>query len=65
MPVTHTGRARAERLMTAVLGAILQGRQPLLGASQDGVFILNARFAMMFFWISVAPAPIDVYRCHE
>ena len=26
---------------------------------------LMAFLAMMFFWISVAPAPIDVYRCHE
>lgn len=27
--------------------------------------IRSAFLAMMFFWISVAPAPIDVYRCHE
>ena len=25
---------------------------------------LRARSAMMFFWTSVGPAPIVVYRCH-
>jgi hypothetical protein len=36
--------------------------------ARRGRYLVVANFiaflAMMFFWISVAPAPMEVYRCH-